>query len=143
MVYPAVRDPVFVPNGTPNKTLFVSVGESFGKGLKDPKTGKTVSLEDCARGYWRERDLSESHGYNCEWLMATLQGKVVGVWKINRNRGWLRSRINPIATRQVPIEPPPRRVCELIPVEDAIWHRFVGCEVHLGRKFNPLRGYFY
>ena len=143
MVYPAVKDPVSVPNGTPDKTLFVSVGKSFGKGLKEPKTGKTVSLEDCARGYWRERDLSDSHGYNCEWLMAMLRGKVIGVWKIDTNRGWLMSRANPSATRAVPTEPPSRRVCELISVEDAIWNRFVGREVHLGRHFNPLRGYFY
>ena len=142
MVYPSVKNPVSVPNGTPDKTLFVSVGESFGKGLKDPKTGNIVPLEDCARGYWRERDISDSHGYDCEYLMATVHGKIVGVWRIDRNCGWKRSQANPITTRPIPKEPPSRRVCELIPVEDSIWNRFVGCEIHLGRHFSPLRGYF-
>ena len=144
MVYPTVKDPVSVPSGTPDKTLFVSVDNTFGIGLKDPKTKQTVSLEDCARGYWTEQNLAASHGYDCDWLMARLHGRIVGIWRINRTKGWMMPSATPKTTwpNDKPASQPSRRGCELIPVDEETWKQFVNKEVHLGRNQNSLRGYF-
>lgn len=144
MIYPIVNSPVSVPNGTPDKTLFVSVDNSYGIGIKDPKTKQTVSLEDCARGYWEERNLASAHGYDCDWLMARLHGRIVGVWKINRKKGWMSPSATPKLTNPSDKStPPPNRLgCELISVDEATKRQFLNEEVHLGRCHNPLRGYF-
>lgn len=144
MVYPAVKDQVSVPRGTPDKTLFVSVDNTFGIGLKDPKTKQTVSLEDCARGYWTEKNLAALPGYDCDWLMARMRGRIVGVWKIDMQKGWMVPSATPKATwpSDQPIPPPPRRGCVLIPVDEGMEKQFLGKEVHLGRCRNSLRGYF-
>ena len=144
MIYPKISDPVSVPNGTPDKTLFVSVDKTFGVGLKDPKTKQTVSLEDCARGYWKEQNLAAARGYDCDWLMARLHGRIVGVWKIDRTKGWMMPSVTPKSTwpSDKPVPPPSRRGCELIHVDDATQKKFLNKEVHLGRCQNSLRGYF-
>ncbi|MBR3221515.1 MAG: hypothetical protein IKF72_04715 [Kiritimatiellae bacterium] len=145
MVYPNVKDKVTVPNGTPDKTLFVCVDETYGKGLCDPpKSGRRVSLEDCARGYWTEANLSASHGYDCEWLMARAKSKIVGVWRIDRKQGWMVPSATPKATwpSDKPTPLPRRRGCVLIPVDEETRKRFLNKEVHLGRNPNTLRGYF-
>ena len=138
MVYPQVKDPISVPQGTPDKTLFVSVDGTW------QEKGCTASLEDCARGYWTEQNLSASHGYACEWLMARKHGRIVGVWKIDRKKGWMIPSATPKATwpSDKPISPPQRRGCELISVNEQVENRFLGKEVHLGRSKNTLRGYF-
>ena len=149
MVYPQVNDPVSIPCGTPNGTLFVPVNRTYGEQKTDPLTRKRISLEDCARGYWREANLTASRGFNCDWLMATSFGRIVGVWKIDKYYGWLEPKLTPKATW--PGDPSiypnnnqglSRRGCILIPVDKATWDKFVGQEVCLGRNPNPLRGYF-
>lgn len=142
MVYPKVKDPVSVPNGTPNGTLFVCVDETYGKGLC--VAGSRVTLEDCARGYWTEANLAAARGYNCDWLMARLHGRIVGMWKIDRKHGWLDPSATPKVTwpSDKPIPPPKRKGCVLIPVDEAKEKQFLNKKVHLGRNPNTLRGYF-
>ena len=144
MVYPQVRDKVSVPNGTPNGTLFVCVDKTYGRGLCDSQTGKRVSLEDCARGYWTEANLSAAHGYGCDWLMARERGKIVGVWRIDRKQGWMDSSTTLKVTwpSDKPIPPPRRKGCALIHVDEKTRERFMNQKVHLGRNPNTLRGYF-
>ena len=138
MVYPQVNDPISIPQGTPDKTLFVSVDGTW------QENGCLASLEDCARGHWTEQNLSASHGYDCEWLMARKRGRIVGVWKIDRDRGWLIPSATPKVTcpSDKPKNPPARRGCVLISVDEETAGRFLGKEVHLGRNKNTLRGYF-
>ena len=70
------------------KSVLVSVKETWCKEIKSRITGKRVSLEDCAMGYWQVASSSKIE--QCEWLMALGEGgKVIGVWKINRQKGWL------------------------------------------------------
>ena len=145
MVYPKiVKDLVSVPKGTPNRTLFVSVNKSWGKKITDPQTNRTVELEDCARGYWTEQNLVASRGCECEWLMATVNSCIVGVWKIDRKKGWMKPSDTPKVSHpsDKPIPPPKRKGCILIPVDMTVVQNFIGKVVHLGRNPNPLRGYF-
>lgn len=142
MVYPKVKDEVSVPAGTPNGTLFVCVDETFGKGIVDPATKKHVLLEDCARGYWTRANLDAAHADQCDWLMARLHGKIKGVWRINRKKGWMDPAVTPKKTW--PSDKPkdrPRGGCEVI-ADEEMEKKFLGCEVHLGRCPNSLRGYF-
>ena len=138
MVYPRVKNPISVPQGTPDRTLFVSVDGTW------QEKGCSASLADCARGYWTEQNLSAAHGYDCDWLMARKHGKIKGVWKIDRKKGWMAPSATPKVTwpNDKPTPPPPRRGCELIPVNTETENRFLDKEVHLGRSPNPLRGYF-
>ena len=146
MVCPNVSNKVSVPKGTPNGTLFVSVDGTYGKRYCDPQTGKRVSLDDCARGYWTDANLAAAHADDCEWLMARQGGKIVGVWKINRTKGkygWMIPSATPKKTW--PSDNPvdyPRSGCELIPVDADVEKQFLGKQVHLGRNYNSLRGYF-
>lgn len=142
MVYPNVSDSVSVPAGTPDKTLFVCVDNTYGK--TDPQTGALISLEDCAMGYWTEKNLASSRGYDCEWLMARCYGKIVGVWKIDRANGWQEPSAIPKRSwpSDRPTPPPVRRGCVLNPVDKEMENCFIGKEVHLGRCQNTLRGYF-
>lgn len=140
MVYPNVSDEVSVPKGTPNGTLFVSVDGTW------KKKGCPATLVDCARGYWTDANLAAAHAEDCEWLMARQGGKIVGVWKINRNKGkngWMLPSATPKKTwpNDKPVDYP-RSGCELIPVEESIKKRFIGEPIHLGRCRNSLRGYF-
>ena len=138
MVYPQVKDQIRVPQGTPDKTLFVSVDGSW------QEKGSTASLEDCARGYWTEQNLSAARGYDCEWLMARKHGRIVGVWKIDRKKGWMIPSATPKVTcpSDNPTPPPQRRGCVLIQVDEETERLFLNKEVHLGRNQNTLRGYF-
>lgn len=144
MVYPQISGSVAVPNGTPNGTLFVSVNKTYGKKIVEPLTNIPVSLEDCARGYWTVQNLSASRGPECEWLMATTNGCIVGVWRIDREKGWMNPTNTPKKTwpSDTPTTYPSRRGCVLIDVDEMTKQRFVGAQVHLGRCPNPLRGYF-
>ena len=147
MVYPAVKDPVSVPNGTPNGTLFVCVDETYGRKLCDPRTENRVSLEDCARGYWMEANIAAAHGYNCDWLMARLHGKIVEVWRIDKGQGthgWMDSSVTPKVTNPSdrPKSSPRKLGCVLIPVNIERRRSFLNQRIHLGRNLNPLRGYF-
>ena len=45
MVYPNIKDPVEVPEGTPSGTLFVCVDNTFGKGIVDSMTNS----QECRR----------------------------------------------------------------------------------------------
>lgn len=142
MVYPNIKDPVEVPEGTPSGTLFVCVDNTFGKGIVDSMTKKPVSIEDCARGYWTRANLAAAHADQCDWLMARLHGKIEGVWKIDRQKGWMDSSATPKKTW--PSDRPkdcPRAGCELISDEEMA-QKFIGRDVHLGRCPNTLRGYF-
>lgn len=138
-VYPNVSDEVSIPDGTPSGTLFVSVDGTFNK------SGCPGNLDDCARGYWTKANLAAAHAYDCEYIMARLHGKIVGVWKIDRkkgNQGWMDPALTPKVT--FPSDKPkdyPREGCELIDVEKTMWNKFVGQSVHLGRCPNSLRGY--
>ena len=138
MVYPKVKDQISVPQGTPDKTLFVSVDATW------QERGCPASLEDCARGYWTEQNLSAAHGYDCEWLMARKHRRIVGVWKIDRKKGWMIPSATPKVTwpSDNPKPPPARRGCVLMPVDEEKKRLFLGKVVHLGRNQNTLRGYF-
>ena len=142
MVYPNVNGPISVPEGTPDKTLFVCVDKTYG--TRDPDTGTLITPEDCARGYWTEYNLADSRGYNCDWLMARYNGIIVGVWKIDKAQGWMVPSATPKQSwpSDNPDPSPPRRGCALIPVDEETEKRFIGKEVHLGQCQNTLRGYF-
>ena len=142
MVYPNVSDPISVPAGTPDKTLFVSVDATYG--TRDPQTGTLITLEDCAMGYWTEKNLTAAHGYDCDWLMARQHGKIVGVWQIDKSRGCMVSSAIPKKSwpSDNPMPPPQRRGCVLVPVDKRMEQRFIGQKVKLGRCHNSLRGYF-
>ena len=137
MVYPKVKDEVIVPRGTPDRTLFVSVDGTW------QKKGNAATLEDCARGYWTVANLSAAHADECDWLMARKRGKIVGVWKISRQKGWMAPSESPKKSWKAdkPTDHP-RLACELISVGEQMEKRYVGKAVHLGRCPNSLRGYF-
>ena len=149
-VYPNVNTPVSVPEGTPNGTLFVDVGQTYGVGVCDSITGKRVSLEDCARGYWTPGNLSAARASDCEWLVARMDRKIEGVWKINREIGWRESAKTPKKTwpsDRPDLRNPPedRLACELLPDDTEVkevYLKIIGKEVHLGQAHNTLRGYF-
>lgn len=142
--YPSTSTAVHVPAGTPSGTLFVDVGKTCGKGLVDPNTNLPVSLEDCARGFWKNTHLAGAHASQCDWLVARMNGIIQGVWKIDRKIGWQLPTVSPIPTR-IGNSDTTRSVCVLLPddeeVED-VRKKLVGSRVHLGRNHNSLRGYF-
>lgn len=143
MLFPNSPSAIDVPKGTPNGTLFVCVGQTWGKQIKSKMTGQCVSLEDCARGYWKQMSITQSHANDCDYLMAHYAGEIRGVWKINRKKGWRIATQMPKKTwpEDVSIRPD-GYACELIPVDAEISKKFVGKTIHLGRTFSPLRGYF-
>ena len=147
-VYPNVNTTVEVPKGTPNGTLFVDVGKTYGVGICDPATGKRVSLEDCARGYWKIQNLSQAHASRCNWIVARIKGRIKGVWKIDTKFGWKDSSLE--AKPTWPSDQPfkqgeKREICRVLP-DDAetveLRAKLIDKPVHLGRCFNTLRGYF-
>ena len=150
MLYPNVNGAT-VPPGIPSGTLFVSVRKTWQ--ANNPVVPPNVSLEDCARGYWTVRCLTEAHADQCEYLMAQKKGVIVGAWKIDRTKGvngWMEPMLTPKKTwpndcLQHPI-PSDRRGCELKAncelIADVNLNQFVGQRVRVGRHFNPLRGYF-
>lgn len=145
MVYPRItRDEVLIPSCVPSGTLFVSVIKTHDK-KKDGNPPKFVSLEDCARGYWTERNLLAAHAYECDYLVAQVHGEIVGAWRIDRTKGdcgWVDSQATPKKTW--PSDRPVaqnRKGCELI-ADEALLKNLRGKRVHLGRSGNTLRGYF-
>lgn len=140
-VYPQVPSQVVVPKTTPSGSLFVYVGGTWGNHQKSSITGQRVSLEDCARGYWNQANLSQARAEECDYLIAHYDGKICGVWKIDRKKGWMTS-----AQLKKSTWPEDYRTnslaCDLIPVDDPELEGLKGQSVHLGRSLNPLRGYF-
>ena len=145
---PPSKDKVRVPEETPCGTLFVEVGKYYGKGFKDPLTNQVVSLEDCARGYWTPANLNQAHAYDCKWLAARMDGKIVSIWKIDTKFGWKDSSLD--AKPTWPSDQPfkqgeKREICRVLP-DDAetveLRAKLIDKPVHLGRCFNTLRGYF-
>ena len=146
MVYPQVTNTVLVPDKTPNGTLFVSIAKCYEIEPRE-NPGHPASLEDCARGYWSIRNLHAARGEDCCWLMAHRDGRILGVWIIDRSKGqngWMNPSDTPKETwpNDRPGPESQRVGCELIPVDDQTWNRFYNKEVHLGRTPNPMRGYF-
>ena len=140
--YPKVNTEVVVPDATPNGSLFVDVGATSGK-LINPQTGQIAQDVDCARGYWTERNLNGVNAAACDYLIARKDRKTVGVWLIDKNKGW--KNISPGA--KIPSRPqyndPERLFCEVLPVPDELGNALVGEEVHLGQSQNSLRGIFF
>lgn len=115
-------------------TMMVSVGKTWGAAIVSEVTHKRVSLEDCVRGYWR---LSNSK--KCEkavWIMGFVRGEIVGVWEIDREKGWMPCEKSPkktwpedlaksLTAREIEL----RRVCELKPVDRKIWDKYVGMKI--------------
>ena len=73
----------------------VCVSQTWGKAIQSKVPGKRVSLEDCARGYWKlARSVRKD---KAKWLMAFDKGGIVGVWKIG-DKGWMRCEESPKKT---------------------------------------------
>jgi len=110
------------------KTLFVSVKKTWEQQLMSNVTGKRVSLKDCAMGYWMVANSPKIE--QCELLMALGKGGVIiGVWRINRQRGWLRPAELPKETWPEDdggVRKESRRGCELFEVSDEIRNKFLG-----------------
>ena len=84
------------------KVIFVCV-------TKIRKQYPMLSLEDCARGYWRVGDRSKQ----CDVLAAVEKGTVKGVWGIDHAFGWKSMGKAMIPSRPFPTDPT-RKVCRLI-----------------------------
>lgn len=110
------------------KTVFVSVKNTWGKEIKSEITGERVSLADCAMGYWRVANSPKIE--QCEWLMAIGDGgAVIGVWEINRQKGWLRP--DQLPKRTWPEDDggthrESRRGCELLEAPNDVRAKFLG-----------------
>jgi hypothetical protein len=145
MVYPKItKSQVEVPLETPYRTLFVCVSKTYGT-QKDGNPLRLVSLDDCARGYWTNKNMASAHAEECDWLFAHKNQRIVGVFKINHKKGWVEahacskptwpSDIKNVAlgTRKGALE---------LTLDEGMTKKFSGKVVHLGRCQNPLRGYF-
>ena len=95
-------------------------------------TGKRVTLEDCARGYWKLSNSSRRD--KAKWLMVFDKGIIVGVWEIGP-KGWMNCTKSPKKSwpedleNLSPRDRELRMVCELCPVSQEIWNRYVGVRV--------------
>ena len=138
-VFPKVSDAVAVPNGTPHRALFVDVTVSAK--VIDGITKTAPSLEDRARGYWTVANLKAAYAEMCDWLIAREHGVIVGVWKINRKKGWIDPSMTPKKTWPTDKgDGIPRLGCEVIEADE---YRFlIGKRAHLGRCPNSLRAIF-
>lgn len=138
-VYPKVSDEVSVPKGMPNGTLFVEVTKSAK--VIDGITKRHPNLEDRARGYWTVPNLKAAHADLCDWLVARERGKIVGVWKINRKKGWMDPTQTPKKTWPTDNGGDrSRQGCEVIATDG--FNHLIGQRVHLGRCPNSLRSWF-
>ena len=138
-VYPKVSDIISIPKGIPSGTLFVDVSESAK--VVDGITNRHPNLEDRARGYWTVKNLKAAHAEMCDWLIARERGKIVGVWKINRDKGWMLPAQTPKKTWPTDNGGgSPRLGCELIVTDE--FSQLIGQQVHLGRCPNSLRAWF-
>ena len=140
--YPKVDTSVTVPDATPDRSLFVDIGETSGKEI-DPRDGSIVPDIDCARGYWKEQNLKSANVDACDYLIARKDRKIVGIWLIDKSKRWE----NVSANKKIPSRPqcndPLRQFCEVFPVADELRQALIGGEVHLGQSQNPLRGIFF
>jgi len=115
-------------------TMMVSVGNTWGKGIESKVTGKRVSLEDCVRGYWLVSNSPRAE--RAKWIMGFVSGVIVGVWAIDTAKGWMRCEQSPKKSwpedlpNMKPRDQEIRRVCELKPVDRAIWNKYVGMRIH-------------
>lgn len=138
-IYPKVPDAVGVPKGTPPCVLFVDVTVSAN--VIDGITKRTPSMVDRARGYWTVANLKAAHADMCDWLIAREHGVIVGVWKINRKKGWVDPSLTPKKTWPTDTgDGIPRQGCELIKADE--FQFLIGKRVHLGRCPNSLRAIF-
>jgi len=78
------------------KTIFACVSRTWGVGIRSASLKKPVSLEDCARGYWRV--VNSVKARQCECLMAVCRGEIVGVWEIDTHKGWMAPALTPKKT---------------------------------------------
>ena len=137
---------VSVPSEIPDGTLFISVNGSFGKNIICRATGRRVSLENCARAFWREKNLITANYRNCEWAAALLYGVIVGFWRIDKN-SW--KRCNSIADLEAcerDGNPNPERLyCEFLQDDEDVRTlrlKLVGKRVRIGRSFSPVNACF-
>ena len=122
-------------------TIMVCVSRTWGEALQSKVTGKRVSLEDCARGYWR---LSRSsRAAKAKWLMAFDKAVIVGVWKIGE-KGWMRCEESPKKTWPEDLvnlkDAELRRVCEVLPVDQKVWNKYVGVRICDIEGLDPRGG---
>ena len=115
-------------------TMMVCVSKTWGKNKTSEVTGKRVSLEDCARGYWKLAGSARTgKAGRAKCLMAFDKGVIVGVWKIG-GKGWMRCEESPKKTWSEDLDSMRdaelRRVCELQPVDRKIWNKYVGVRIH-------------
>lgn len=110
-------------------TILVCVSHTWGAAVMSRRTGKRVTLEDCARGYWK---LSSSQRRDrAKWLMAFDKGVIVGVWEIGP-KGWMKCDKSPKKScpedleNMSPSDREVRMVCELVPLDRKIWDKYVG-----------------
>ena len=116
-VYPKVSDVISIPKGIPSGTLFVEITAS-GR-IVDSITNRHPNPEDRARGYWTVPNLKAAHADQCDWLMAREHGRIVGVWKIDRTKGWRDMRLTPKKTWPTDVaDGRPRMGCDLIATEE-------------------------
>ena len=115
-------------------TIMVCVSKTWGKAIQSTVTGKRVSLEDCARGYWKlAGSVRTGKAGRAKWLMAFDKGVIVGVWRIG-DKGWMGCEESPKKTWPEDLDSLKdaelRRVCELEPVDRKIWDKYVGVRLH-------------
>lgn len=124
-------------------TMMVCVSQTWGKAKKSDVTDKRVSLEDCARGYWRVA--RSARAQKAKWLMAFDKGVIVGVWEIGE-KGWMRCDESPKKTCPEDLnnlkDAELRRVCELLPVDRKIWDKYVGVRIHDIKGLDARGGCF-
>ena len=117
------------------KTIFVSVTKAL-KGEVDDVLS-TTPLKDVARGYWEVgRKASQ-----CELLAAVENGVVIGVWEIDRSKGWTPSQRRSIKTRGPIIPDPNRKYCEVTTAQPncPINGKPVSSIVDVWRMYGPIR----
>ena len=142
-VYPKVKDQVTIPEETPNGTLFVSIRKFYGK--ISPITRERLTLEECVRGFWRKRNLDDSHYENCKYVAAQVNGEILGIWNVDKWYPMTNQAIRSL-NRQEPVLNN-RMYCTLKNDDNEIQkirQQIVGERVRLGRhpSKTPLRSYF-
>jgi hypothetical protein len=137
---------VSVPSEIPNGTLFISVNESWGRNIICRATGRRVSLENCARAFWRERNLDTANYRRCEWAAALLHGEIVGFWRIDQNSWRSCDSIADLEACEREGNPNSERLyCGFLQDDEdvrALRLNLVGKRVRIGRSFSPVNACF-
>ena len=117
------------------KTIFVNISKSLRGEIYDVLP--TMPLVDVARGYWNV----SSKASQCEVLAAVDKGVVVGVWEINRSKGWMPSQRRSIKTRGSIIPDPNCKYCEVTTAQPncPINGKPVSSIVGVWRMYGPVR----